>query len=203
MAAVGITLMSGSNSGPVCSSDGRAAHLDQLQFTLGEGPCPDSFDQGVAIDEVELDATPNGRWPNFSPSAIEIGVRGVFAFPLLAGASRIGVMTLYHDLAGPLTEDQRLDAEVVADVLAQTLMTIQSRNGPGVLSAALTDHEAHRAEVHQASGMVAVQLGIPVDQALVRLRAHAFGNGRLLADVAQDVVARRLRLPDDRSTDGK
>jgi hypothetical protein len=33
-----------------------------------------------------------------------------------------------------------------------------------------------------------------VTEALIRLRAFAFSSGRLLADVAEDVVARRLRL---------
>ena len=48
--------------------------------------------------------------------------------------------------------------------------------------------------VHNAAGMVSVQEGISVTEALIRLRAFAFGNDRLLADVADDVVARRLRL---------
>ena len=36
--------------------------------------------------------------------------------------------------------------------------------------------------------------GVSVTEALIRLRAYAFSNDRLLADVADDVVARRLRL---------
>jgi hypothetical protein len=42
--------------------------------------------------------------------------------------------------------------------------------------------------------MVAAQLDATVTQALIRLRAHAFGNGRPLTDVARDVVDRRLRF---------
>jgi hypothetical protein len=42
--------------------------------------------------------------------------------------------------------------------------------------------------------MVAVQLGINVADALVRLRAHAFAYDRALRDVAEDVVARRMRF---------
>ena len=48
--------------------------------------------------------------------------------------------------------------------------------------------------VHNAAGMVSVQEGISVTEALIRLRAFAFSSDRLLADVAEDVVARRLRL---------
>jgi hypothetical protein len=50
----------------------------------------------------------------------------------------------------------------------------------------------NHAEVHQATGMILVQLGVPAQDAFVRLRAHAFATHRRLADVASDVVARRL-----------
>jgi hypothetical protein len=48
--------------------------------------------------------------------------------------------------------------------------------------------------VHQATGMVAVQLEVGVGQALIRLRAHAFGNDRPLTQVASAVVGRSLRF---------
>jgi hypothetical protein len=44
--------------------------------------------------------------------------------------------------------------------------------------------------------MVAVQLCVSVGEALARLRAYAFGNNRPLHDVAEAVVARKLRLDD-------
>jgi hypothetical protein len=50
------------------------------------------------------------------------------------------------------------------------------------------------AEVHQASGVVSVQLEVSVGEALVRLRAHAFATGHPLSEVAAAVVAHRLRL---------
>lgn len=57
----------------------------------------------------------------------------------------------------------------------------------------------HRAAVHQATGMVSVQLDVSMEIALLRLRAHAYASERALGDVAQDVVARRLRFDDDKS----
>jgi AmiR/NasT family two-component response regulator len=48
--------------------------------------------------------------------------------------------------------------------------------------------------VHNAAGIVSVQQGISVNEALIRLRAHAFSVDRLLADVARDVIARTQRL---------
>jgi AmiR/NasT family two-component response regulator len=48
--------------------------------------------------------------------------------------------------------------------------------------------------VHNAAGMVSVQQGISVTDALIRLRAYAFTRDRPLTEVAQDVVDRKLRL---------
>jgi hypothetical protein len=64
------------------------------------------------------------------------------------------------------------------------------------------DLALHRAEVDQATGMLTVQLGVPVAEAFVRLRAYAYSQDRRLADVAGDIVARRLRLGRDPGQDG-
>jgi hypothetical protein len=42
--------------------------------------------------------------------------------------------------------------------------------------------------------MIMVQLGVTITEALIRLRAYAYAEGRLVGDVAGDVVARRLRF---------
>ena len=65
----------------------------------------------------------------------------------------------------------------------------ESRLPPGWMQPA-----TYRAEVHQASGMISVQLNVSLAEALVRLRAHAYAQERPIAEVAADVVARRLRF---------
>lgn len=62
------------------------------------------------------------------------------------------------------------------------------------LLADLLDVGTNQLEIHQATGMVAVQLSIGLDDALARLQAHAFAEDRTLSSVAADVVARRLRF---------
>jgi hypothetical protein len=119
---------------------------------------------------------------------------------LSSGAKCIGVLTLYRDVAGSLSPDQRADGIVVADTLARSMLDIQSREDTDLLAVALNDAASHRAEVHQAAGMVAVQLGVAVVDAEARLRAHAYAVNRSVVDVARDVVARRLRLIDDGQT---
>jgi hypothetical protein len=82
----------------------------------------------------------------------------------------------------------------MAEVAAQTILSIQANAPPGKLAAELELGADFHYVVHQASGMVAAQLGVSVGQALIRLKAHAFGNDRALSDVAQNVVERTLRF---------
>jgi hypothetical protein len=197
VSGVGITLMSGTNSGPVCSTDERVAELEELQFTIGEGPGLDAHRGGVTVAEPHLDHLSGLRWPTFAPLAIRSGTHGVFAFPLAAGRGRVGVLTLYQDQAGALTAEQSADGAAVSAYVTQLLLTVQAASRSAMLVESLTDPDAHRAEVHQASGMIAVQLGVSLADALLRLRAHAFATNRTSATVALDIVERRLRLPDD------
>jgi hypothetical protein len=127
---------------------------------------------------------------------VAAGARAVFGFPLRVGAVRLGALNLYRDQPGPMTDEQYADALVLADLAAEAVLAMQARASPGTLGKKLEEGANFRFVVHQASGMVAVQLGVSVGEALARLRAYAFGNDRLLAEVAEAIVARKLRLDD-------
>ncbi len=199
MSGAGIMLMAGDvPRGSVCTTNQVSALIEDLQYELGEGPCVDAYHQDRPVLEPDLAQSATARWLGFTGPAVEAGVRAVFGFPLQVGAVRLGALNLYRDRPGPLTYDQHADALVLADVAAQAVLVLQAGAPPGDLAAQLeTDADFHYA-VHQASGMVAAQLNISVGQALIRLRAYAFGNDRRLAEVARDVLARRLRF-DSRS----
>jgi hypothetical protein len=190
---VGLTLMTGEATGPVCASDRISARVEELQYVLGEGPCIDSHHLGAPVLEPDL-ARRSSRWPTFGEQAVASGVGAVFAFPLRIGAVRIGAMTLYGLETGPLGDQRLADALAMADVAAHEILVVQSGATPGVLADDLAAAGEYRAEIHQASGMVSSQLDVSVADALVRLRAHAFSTGRPLREVAADVVGRRLRL---------
>jgi hypothetical protein len=100
-----------------------------------------------------------------------------------------------------MDDEQYADALVLADLAAQAVLAMQANALPGALARELEEGANFRFVVHQASGMVAVQLGVSVGEALVRLRAYAFGNDSLLADVAEAIVARKLRLDGPRPGD--
>jgi GAF domain-containing protein len=197
MSGAGIMLMSGDIArGSVCTTNNVSDTIEQLQYGLGEGPCVDAYHQDRPVLEPDLAEPATPRWPAFAGPAVKAGVRAIFGFPLQAGAVRLGALNLYCDRPGPLTDEQHADALVLAGVTAQALLVMQADAPPGKVAAELEAGADFQYVVHQASGMVAAQLDVSVGQALIRLRAYAFGNDRPLAQVAQDVVARKLRFDD-------
>lgn len=195
----GVSIMSGRNSGPVCSSSERVRQLEDLQFSLGEGPCHDAFTMRALVAEPNLADGGDIRWPNYTPPALLLGACAVFAFPLHVGVGVVGVLTVYQDVVGMLSDEQSADGRVLARLLPRIMTEIQAHAPDPLPAGVLSDDDAHRAEVHQASGVIAVQLGIDVGEALVRIRAHAYATDMTVAAVAAEILAHRLHLGDDRS----
>lgn len=185
-----MVLADGTPQASLCSTGSISALIEELQYTFGEGPCIDAHRTGAVVAEPNLVSPTTSRWPAFTPKVLAAGVRAVFGFPIRIGAARIGALNLFRDETGALNDDQHADALVIAEVIARTLLILQAGASPGSAPAQL-DIDLHSA-VHQAAGMVSVQLGVSVAEALVRLRAHSFGTDRALSDVAHDVIDRRL-----------
>ena len=191
----GVMLMSDDiPRGSLCTTDGVSRLIEDLQYTLGEGPCVDAYRSDRVVAEPDLAGPVTHRWPAFTPPALRAGVRAVFGFPLRVGTVHLGALNLYRDLPGPLTSDQEADALVMADVTARWVLEAQAGAPLDALAEALEVGADFHFSVHNAAGIVSVQEGISLSEALVRLRAFAFSSDRLLADVAQDVIARALRL---------
>lgn len=199
VSGAGVSLMAEDGvRGLATASDPATERLEEVQFVLGEGPCIDAFEARRPVLVPDLTDGAVNRWPVYTPAVHDSGVRAVFAFPLQVGASRLGVLDLFRTRPGPLTGEELARALVFADVAVGTLLDGQERAGLGATADGLVEAMDGRAELFQAQGMVMVQLGIPLAEAMARLRAYAYAESRPLADVARDVVARRLRFDRDR-----
>jgi hypothetical protein len=172
-----------------------------LQATLGQGPGTDALESGRPILVGDLAAPMSTRrWPMFASEVGRLGVCAMYSLPLALGAIRVGVLDLYNDTPGHLSRDQLVDALIYADTALLLVLDAQS----GIATPADGDNPnglgpvLWHAEVHQAAGMISVQLGISALDALVRLRAYAYSHNKRITDVARSVVERRLRFqPDD------
>lgn len=190
----GVMLMTGNLPGSLCTTNRVSALIEELQFTLGEGPGLDAYHQDRVVLEPDLVDPTTPRWPAFAPKAAQAGVRAVFGFPLRIGAARLGALNLYQDRSGPLSDDQHADALVLADVVADWILGRQADAPRGDLAAELETGADFYLSVHNAAGAVSAQLGVSVAEALIRMRAYAFTHDRPLHDVAQDVITRKLRF---------
>ena len=184
------------NRGVVCATDEVSARIEDLQFTLGEGACVEAVTGGVPVMVDDLHQSGDmavERWPAFREGAAAAGVRALFALPLRIAGISVGALDLYRDRPGKLTTGQFSAALTAAEAAAAALLQL----GTGHANSFADDADgraAYQMEVHQASGMVKVQAGVTIEEAFLMLRAHAFASGRPIADVAKDVVERRLRL---------
>jgi hypothetical protein len=198
-AGVGVSVLTDDRQlgGTVAASDPVSWRLDELQFTLGEGPCIDAYQLRRPVLEPDLFGHGSSRWPGYAAAAQDEGFRAVFAFPLQIGTARAGAMDVYRREAGALSHQALSEALTFAEVAMQLLLDSQIAPRPGH-GAELEDALAYRVEVYQAQGMVMVDLGVTLDEAMARLRAHAYAHERSLTDVARDVVDGSLRLSKDK-----
>lgn len=181
----------------VVASDPTAERIEMLQISLGEGPCVEAMASFQPRLEPDL-SSPRaaGRWPNFARAALDEGIAATFAFPLITGGVAIGALDVYSRQTREMATEQVEDALVLAHLAALAVDRLDARSAvAGVdLSAEPAEAWAHPAVVHNATGMVSEQLRIDVHEALLRLRAVAFVTGRTVADVAREVVSRKLRI---------
>ena len=180
------------------ASDATAELLEDLQFTLNEGACIQAATSGSPVLVADLQhSTEPARWPVFAAAVAEqTDVGALFALPLQWGAINLGVLDLYRVAPGGMSQAQWRDTLSAADTA--TMMMLGMRTDPGDSGSGWPDQAVgNRAEIHQATGMVLAQLGVSAQEALARLRGHAFAEQRLLIEVARDVVARRLTFTED------
>lgn len=198
VSGAGVALMAPTgHGGTLAATDGPAEELEDLQHSLGEGPCLDAFRDRRPVLERDL-ARAQARWPRFAPAATESGIAAIFAFPLQIGAIQLGVLDLYRDSPGPLDSLQLAEALDFAAAATTLLLDLQQQASAGGLHPELAEVADGRREIHQATGIITVQAAVDMNEALLLLRARAYAEGQPLLELAQNVVARRVSFcPED------
>ncbi|MER7864043.1 GAF and ANTAR domain-containing protein [Amycolatopsis japonica] len=177
----------------IAATGGWATVLEELQYTVGEGPAVEAYSgRGpVLVNDVTVDEQ---RWPGFAEGASGHRLGAAFSFPLQVGAIRLGTFSAYRRSPGPLSEDGLSSALILADIVTTALLTDNLTPVDAQASWARGNLMGHYDDVNMATGMIASRLGISLDDALLRLRAHAFSHQTPITEVAKAVVNRRLRF---------
>lgn len=173
------------------ASDEIAAQIEDVQFSLGEGPCFEAFATRRPVLVPDLPQASVVAWPVFATAVRDLPIGAIFAFPLQAGAIGIGAVDLYRRRPGWLSGDEIAIALEVIDLVTAVLLGLllgevgDTDDLRGVLSPG-------REQVHQATGMLIAAFHISAEEALARLRGYAFVSDRSLDEVAKDIVSRKL-----------
>ena len=197
-----VSLMQGGASRGTFGSSGELSRrLDEMQFTLGEGPCMEAFEKREPVLVPDIGDATGQRWPAFAGAAGEAGVRGVFALPATVAGTFLGVLDLFRYQPGPLSDNDLRGGLLAAELLALPLLDFMAADADAAADAWEEGRSQlaslERVEVYQATGMIMAQLDVGPAEALVRLRAHAFASNQTAGEAAWAVIERRLRLPDD------
>jgi hypothetical protein len=175
------------------ASDASARALEGLQFDSGDGPSGDAYRASAPVLVADL-AARAGRWPGFAEAAAASGVGAVFAFPLHVGAARFGALTLYRSEPGGMSKSELGCALTLVDLAVEALIDGSLPARDGDVGTAMDQGLDGHAQVYQAQGMVMVQLGVSLPEALARMRAHAYAHDMTLVVLATEIVEGRTRL---------
>lgn len=189
----------GASTGTLGSSGNDARALDELQFTVGEGPCLESVSQCAPVMVTDLSDPAEQRWPVYGRAMLDLRIRSVYAMPVVVAGEYVGALDLFSALPIELAAEQFAGAIAAAELAGIPVLDLLDADMHDAISdpdsTAWTELNAlSRAEVSQATGMLVAQLGIEPAEALLRLRAHAYAAGRAATEVARDILERRLRL---------
>lgn len=195
-------IFDGAPTGTLGSSSSQARMYDELQFTLGEGPCLEAITRRAPVLVADLDDPGDRRWPAFGPALLAHQIHGVSAIPVVVAGEYVGALDLFRYEPGRLDGEHLSGAIVAAELASVPLLDLLDAD----LQAAIGDPNSNawaefnvlsRAEVSQATGMLVAQLEVDPAEALVRLRGCAYATGRNATDVARDILDHRLRLDVD------
>ena len=189
MTSIGISLC----TQPMYASDRLAERLEDRQFVLGEGPLVEAFATRLAFEATNTREPARHGWLSLDLDAEGIGA--ALAFPMIVDDACLGALTLYRAEPGGLSDGQRALAAMAADAAAlETASHLLAARDADRSVSALFRIDA----LQQAVGIVMDQLTVTADEAIVRIRAHAYHTDRPAADVVDDLRHRRLHVSDDR-----
>jgi GAF domain-containing protein len=188
VSAAGLMLASADGDLRVVASSSEAMRLVEVfELQSAEGPCWDCFSTGEPVRAGDL-STSGGKWPRFTPVALDAGFRTAYAIPMRLRGSVIGALNLFRTESSALSSEDISAAQALADVA--TIAILQDRGGREVqrVNEQLGHALNSRIMIEQAKGVLAQRSGIGMEEAFSRLRGYARAHNLHLADVARGVI---------------
>ena len=170
----------------VADSDKRVGDLEELQIEHGEGPCIDAFDDKELIHAADLAA--EDRWPDFSPAAVDRGLRAVLASPIPYNQMAIGVVTVFSSEVHPWSPEGELALVAFTDLAALTIANTMQSEQRGELADQLQRALDARVVIEQAKGALVARDGVSPGEAFEQMRRRARAERRRVVEIAREIM---------------
>jgi GAF domain-containing protein len=174
------------------ASDDRGRALELVQEELGIGPCVDTLVRDIAVESTDLQGDP--RWPEVGDRVAPYRIHAVLGIPVRIGGAAVAALNVFRDDIHDWDESEadaiRSLASVIEAVLAGGLFARRREHVIEQLQYALD----HRVVVERAIGLLMGRHDLDPVEAFNRIRGVARRERRKAADVADDLLAGRLRL---------
>ena len=162
--------------------------LDERQREVGGGPCLNAAEGGapVIVDDMETE----DRWPNYTPRAIELGIRSSLSVPLPTQEHVVAALNWYSTKPGAFTEEHIGPAQTFAAQVAVAVTNAHLYNTVATTSRQMQEAMATRAVIEQAKGILMAQSKVDPDQAFNMLVRASQRENRKLREIAAAIVER-------------
>ena len=192
--AAGIILSAGDGElEVVASTNERSRLVEILQLRAGNGPCVESFMTGHAVSIPDIAAV-GQKWPRFRAGALDQGFSSMHAVPLRLRDTTIGSLNLFWDYPGGINALDTLTVQALADVATIGILQERAIRESDIVRQQLQHALDSRVLIEQAKGVVAYTNEVDMGDAFLLIREHARSHGIPLADVAEQIVKRTLKL---------
>ncbi|GAB2454825.1 GAF domain-containing protein [Conyzicola lurida] len=192
--AAGILLANSDGELELIASTSESSRLvEMMQLAAEAGPCVTSYEIGELVVVSDIGAVPP-EWSRFRDSALQQGFAAVYAVPLRLRETTIGTLNLFQSEFGQMSDQDLIAAQAFADVATIGILHERSLRESGAVQAQLQNALNSRILIEQAKGVVAHSRSVSVDDAFALIRAHARANQLGIAEVAAEIVGRRMTL---------
>lgn len=176
----------------VAASDEAGALLEAAQRDCGEGPCIEAFVTDTTTRCADLGS--DLRYRKVGPLLANQGVRAVLGLPIRLGGGPVGSLNVYVDQPHEWTDEEVAALDTYGQLLSRLLAAALVAEQKGQLADQLQHALNYRVVIERAVGYLMARHEVHAVDAFDRLRRAARDRQRRVADLASDVLERRIIL---------
>ena len=187
----GLTLLEIDRADLIVKSEPFVRAIDEIQYSIGEGPCISAAATGQTKRSGWLPDDP--RWPQFGPRAGELGIHSALSLPLKTATGVLGAMNVYAHAANAFTEHAQIIGETFALSAAIAVQNAQILEQTKRLIDQLHAGLQGQGLIDQAMGVLRRREGCTAEEAHSRLVTMSEQQHISVAEVAIAVVEGAVR----------